>query len=649
MLRRATIQWAVVVFATSASATLADLMRGQPHPGQPLTCPASVQSNTAYEGSCKAVSVTDKVPSVDACCTLCFANDACDSFTWQDGGRCKLKAGVGCTMTHKTGHYSAVRRAPSPSPSPPSPPSPSPSPSPPTPSPPNPPVPPPVPPTPPPPPPGPQPVPPADQPNIVFVLTDDQDALLNGYDPKGGIEHMAQLNTRVRDNGALYTKYYLAYPLCSPSRSAILTGRYPHNTGFTNNDQLNTSNFHPLQEENTVNVWLQNAGYDTVLIGKYMNGYHGSNNGKYAHYIPPGWTDWYGFQTVDFFGTRVNINGASTKYPEDNYQTDIIANLSLGWMRTKYNRSKPMFMFITPHAPHSPYTPAPRHKGTLSGLVAPHGPAYNMDTSLQSKLPGVMKTLPLVVNTSMNDIFEARAESLLSVDEMIGHLLDELEAQHILDRTFFFFSCDNGYHLGQQRLPPGKREIFEHDINVALIVSGPGVAVGSVRTEAIMNIDFAATFIELAKGARTANASAPDGKSFAAVLLAPEGAAPAWGRSYTLHEGYQSCEAGHGEGAACSHKGVSGWGEVPLYTVITDPRWAPDKRDYAGIRLHGYQGFADAMYCEYTDGGKTFFNHSAGDTAQTNNIYAALGTDLQSKLAKMLAAVVDCKTAEECP
>ena len=106
MLRRATIQWAVVVFATSANATLADLMRGQPHPGQPLTCPASVQSNTAYEGSCKAVSVTDKVPSVDACCTLCFANDACDSFTWQDGGRCKLKAGVGCTMTHKTGHYS---------------------------------------------------------------------------------------------------------------------------------------------------------------------------------------------------------------------------------------------------------------------------------------------------------------------------------------------------------------------------------------------------------------------------------------------------------------------------------------------------------------------------------------------------------------
>ena len=68
------------------------------------------------------------------------------------------------------------------------------------------------------------------------------------------------------------------------------------------------------------------------------------------------------------------------------------------------------------------------------------------------------------------------------------------------------------------------------------------------------------------------------------MLLAPEGVEPAWGRSYTLHEGYQSCEAGHGEGAACSHKGVSGWGEVPLYTVITDPRWAPDKRDYAGIR-----------------------------------------------------------------
>ena len=62
--------------------------------------------------------------------------------------------------------------------------------------------------------------------------------------------------------------------------------------------------------------------------------------------------DWYGFQTVNFFGTQVNINGESVKYPQDNYQTDIIANLSLSWLRSKHDRSKPFFMFITPHAPY---------------------------------------------------------------------------------------------------------------------------------------------------------------------------------------------------------------------------------------------------------------------------------------------------------
>ena len=144
------------------------------------------------------------------------------------------------------------------------------------------------------------------KPNILFVLTDDQDALLNGYDAATGISHMSQLNTRVRASGALFTKYYLAYPLCSPSRSTILTGRFSHNTKFTNNNQLNSSKFHPVQEQHTVNTWLQAQGYQTMLCGKYMNGYHGSN-GHWAHYVPPGWTDWFGFQTVDFFGTQVHL------------------------------------------------------------------------------------------------------------------------------------------------------------------------------------------------------------------------------------------------------------------------------------------------------------------------------------------------------
>ena len=109
-----------------------------------------------------------------------------------------------------------------------------------------------------------------------------------------------------------------------------------------------------------------------------------------ATYIPPGWTDWFGFQTVDFFGTQVNMNGNSTKYPQDNYQTDIISNISLHWLRYTHDRSKPFFIWLTPHAPHEPYTPAPRHKGTLQGITQGVDASFNMGADLQKLLPGVM-------------------------------------------------------------------------------------------------------------------------------------------------------------------------------------------------------------------------------------------------------------------
>ena len=113
----------------------------------------------------------------------------------------------------------------------------------------------------------------------MFVLTDDQDGEVNGYNATG-VAHMNQLNTKVRANGALFTQYHLAFPLCSPSRSTILTGRYPHNHRFVTNNDLKSSGFHPVQEEQTVNVWLHAAGYDTMLCGKYMNGYHADDANK---------------------------------------------------------------------------------------------------------------------------------------------------------------------------------------------------------------------------------------------------------------------------------------------------------------------------------------------------------------------------------
>ena len=621
-------------------------------------CNATLQVGVSFSGAQELAEI-DHCASAHDCCAACMANPECLAFTWHDattkGGQalqCKLKSTKATDVKKAKGHTSGTCRGSVP----PTPPSPGPSPSPPSP-----------PPAPKPPTPTPPPVTPkTKQPNFIFVLTDDQDALLNGYDPTLGVAHMKNLNTRVRANGTLFTKYYLAYPLCSPSRSTILTGRFPHNTNFTNNNQLNTSLFHPLQEKSTVNVWLQNAGYQTVLVGKYLNGYHAGSVDKAANYVPPGWTDWFGFQTLDFFGSAVcyTPNDGSdvcntTVFPKDNYQTDIIANISLDWMRHTRDRSLPFFMFITPHAPHSPYTPAPRHAGTLAGLKQPHGPAFNMADDLQSLLPGNLGKLPLVNPAAMDTIYEKRAESLLAIDEMIGHLLDEVEAQNAVESTYFFFTCDNGYHLGQQRLPPGKREIFEHDINVAFIAMGPGILPGMTRHEVVQNANFAATWAELAGATPTNQGLNPmDGKSIVALLHAKTQAPVAsWTRTYTLQEGYQSCENGHGEGGACEHKKVQeGWQEVPPPTYRWTEGWSPDARDYSGLRLHGFNGFANAMYSEFPNSYKTsggprqymFFNVT-DDTAQTTNLWPTLPKATQTQLQGMLAKVVDCRGQEECP
>lgn len=88
--------------------------------------------------------------------------------------------------------------------------------------------------------------------------------------PPHPLLQMAALNAKVRAQGALFPAYFLAYPLCSPSRTAILTGRMPHNHGFVTNRDLESSGFHPVQEQTTVNTWLQDAGYHTMLCGKYV-------------------------------------------------------------------------------------------------------------------------------------------------------------------------------------------------------------------------------------------------------------------------------------------------------------------------------------------------------------------------------------------
>ena len=111
--------------------------------------------------------------------------------------------------------------------------------------------------------------------------------------------------------------------------------------------------------------------------------------------------------------------------------------------------------------------------------------------------------------------FRKRAQSVLAVDRMVGDLQTAVATSGEAQNTYFVFSSDNGYHMGEHRLRPGKMTAFDTDIHVPLVVTGPGVVHGRTRDEVVENVDLCPTFAEFAGVAIPATA---DGHTLVALL-----------------------------------------------------------------------------------------------------------------------------------
>ena len=171
------------------------------------------------------------------------------------------------------------------------------------------------------------------KPNIIFILTDDQDLET--------LAHMPRVQALLVKQGLTFKNAFVTTPLCCPSRASFLTGQYPHN-----NDILGNSpplggfvKFRDLgREGSTVATWLRSAGYRTALFGKYLNGYPTADN---PAYVPAGWDEWNGkFERGpdigDYFGYKLNENGrvvAHGKDPSD-YLTDVLAEKAVAFIQT---------------------------------------------------------------------------------------------------------------------------------------------------------------------------------------------------------------------------------------------------------------------------------------------------------------------------
>jgi arylsulfatase A-like enzyme len=347
----------------------------------------------------------------------------------------------------------------------------------------------------------------AARPNVVVFETDDQTA--------ASLKAMPNVQRLMVDRGASFDNSFVSLALCCPSRATFLTGQYAHNHGVIDN-VLPWGGYPKLDGSDTLAVWLRDAGYRTILVGKYLNGY-GSRRPKE---VPPGWTDWHGLvgeSTYRYFDFTMNDNGVTRRYPRDLglYQTDVLAQRAVSMVASAARDRRPFFMwntFVAPHftfakvrEPDDPPTsitrtpdPAPRDRNKFAGTPLPSPPSYN-ERDISDKPETVRIGHPRIdarVHAAIQENYQQGLESLQAVDRAVGRVVAELQRTGQLDRTLLVFTSDNGYFYGEHRLPREKILPYEPSIRVPLVIRGPGVPAGVHRPQLVSNQDLAPTILD---------------------------------------------------------------------------------------------------------------------------------------------------------
>jgi arylsulfatase A-like enzyme len=456
----------------------------------------------------------------------------------------------------------------------------------------------------------------ATRPNIVFVLTDDLSSNL--------VPYMPNVRKMMR-RGATFTNYFVTNSLCCPSRASIFTGLYPHSTGvYTNTEPdggLLAFNSHG-NPGRTFAVALQRRGYRTALMGKYLNGYRPDLQLQSSRsYIPKGWDNWtVAGDAYDGYNYRLNHNHHIVHYgggPRA-YITDVLARRAQKYI-TRVARSdksrRPFALEISTFAPHSPYVFAPRDRNRFPRVRAPRTPAFGRHDTVGN--PRWLDYPPLTeaAVAKIDENFRRRVLAVQAIDRMVGALQRQLRRNGLASNTYFVFSSDNGYHMGEHRLRAGKMTAFDTDIRVPLVIVGPGIRPG-MRIDALAaNIDLAPTFEELAGHTPS---PAVEGRSLVPLL---EGRQPANWRRAVLVE----------------HRGPS--------FDPTDPDYQePDSGNppsYKAIRLE------HAVYVEYVDGEREYYD-IATDPFELRNAYEDLTPVHRALLQRYVARLVRCHGAASC-
>ena len=329
--------------------------------------------------------------------------------------------------------------------------------------------------------------------NVVFILSDD-----HRYDAMSFMGHpfarTPQMDAMAK-NGVHLKNAFVTTSLCSPSRASILTGLYTFRHRVIDNQRLVPAGTQFFPQ------YLQEAGYATGFIGKWHMGadkddprpgfdYWVSFKGQ-GQYYPP--NDHY----------TINVNGERVK--QDGYITTLLTKHAVEFLEQQTDREKPFFLYLSHKAVHGPFTPEPKYKGALAGVPFTLPESSDLQTDNYANRPRWLldqrnswhgMDFPLHTAESMESLYKAYCESLSSVDDSIGAVMNQLKKMGIYDDTLVIYMGDNGYMFGEHGLID-KRVAYETSSRVPMLMQCPNlIQGGSVVDEVVANIDIAPTVME---------------------------------------------------------------------------------------------------------------------------------------------------------
>jgi N-acetylglucosamine-6-sulfatase len=488
------------------------------------------------------------------------------------------------------------------------------------------------------------------KPNFVVIQTDDQTldglyATFHAYEGAPATRAMPNTIDLIAKRGMTFNRYYVSYPLCCPSRVSLLTGRYAHNHGVRGNVQPNGgySGFAGRAAyTHNLGVWMQQAGYKTIHIGKFLNGYGEVPYSNPAE-VPPGWSSWHTVEAADsthyYYGYTLNNNGSidgpygdpgsweTREYGVRDdpgcpfapinglpcyYETDTLTTFATNEL-AQTPAEQPFYLQLDYTSPHGDYRrpagpePAPREYDWFKGARLPHDRSEGFDEGNVADKPRFIREAPHLTLDDKHTYrvyWQKQLEALRGVDDGIKQIVDTLGAEGRLRNTYIIFTSDNGFFFGEHRLIGGKFLSYEQATHLPFLIRGPGIKPNSSTGELSGNLDIAPTILELA-GAEADKSI--DGRSMVPYLHD----SALRSRRPLLFESFVQTNDVEQQGAidqpGDQSRAVANRGRGATASLLAPPK------DYEGIRLGPYK------YIAWPDGEKELYDINR-DPYELNNI-----------------------------